>query len=202
MTEDLAQIRQEYVQRTELYARYGYDIEKERAALIRLAQPLKGRILEVGCGRGYLTLCLAQQGVRIISIDADVQSIDNARRLVAANGLEAWVDLRVQDVRQLSFATESFDIIFCANVVHHFEQAQKAVQEMLRVIKANGKLIISDLNQAGMELVAQIHRAQGGHHRFGKTVLRDVACICEQQACVVKNAATALQDILLIQKKP
>ncbi|HUM34407.1 MAG TPA: hypothetical protein PKX32_03975, partial [Candidatus Saccharicenans sp.] len=62
--EEGSQVLSKIARRKELQAQYGYDLDRERLAVIEAAQPLNGRLLEAGTGRGHLALNLARLGYR------------------------------------------------------------------------------------------------------------------------------------------
>ena len=58
--------------RLELFKKYGYDIPKARNFILSKAKLAKGSsMLEIGTGKGHMTIVLAKKGFRLISIDLD-----------------------------------------------------------------------------------------------------------------------------------
>lgn len=94
------------------------------------------RILDVGCGSGFFMLML---GRGVTGLD-DVENVEVCRR----RGLQAYsVDLEKD---RFPFKDESFDVATCLEVLEHLEDPRNALDEIFRVLKPNGYLLISTPN--------------------------------------------------------
>src|SRR3990170_3759329 len=99
--------------------------------------PIKGKILEAGCGLGKWIIHLTREGYNIQGIDANKYALEKLR--------ESFPKARVKkgDVRQLPFEDEHFDTYLSLGVVEHFEEGpQKALQEAYRVLRGDGTAIV------------------------------------------------------------
>ncbi|NPV82682.1 MAG: class I SAM-dependent methyltransferase, partial [Candidatus Aminicenantes bacterium] len=143
--------------RKEMYASYGYDIERERQAIIETAQPLSGRILEAGTGKGHFAVALARLGYRLVSFDLSEEQLPLAAENLASQGLSDRVELRQENGESLSFPDASFDAVFSVNMVHHLENPFQVLRELNRVLKPGGKLVISDFSPEGLAMMAEVH---------------------------------------------
>lgn len=88
-------------------------------------------ILDIGCGTGILYEVLKEQGYKGSYIGTDLSpDMINV-------GLKRFknVDLRVMDCEKLDFPSNSFDLVFMRNVLHHIPTPVKATKEMKRVAK-------------------------------------------------------------------
>jgi ubiquinone/menaquinone biosynthesis C-methylase UbiE len=74
------------------------------------------------------------------------------------------IDLQLQDARQLKFESQSYDAVVSAALFHHLIHPQLVLNEMLRVCKSPGKIIISDLNEQGQQAIAAVHLEEGRQH--------------------------------------
>ena len=101
-------------------------------------------ILDVACGTGRYAIPLAQAGARVTGIDLSEEMLDLARRKAAGSGLP--LDLRVGDVRALPFADASFDLAVCALALCHLPDLDPAAQELARVLRPGGRVVISDFH--------------------------------------------------------
>lgn len=153
-----------YRQRIDLYKKFGYDIEKERQFIIDAAQPLYGDILEIGTGKGHFALSLAKEGYNFVSIDISDQEQSFARSNLEYFGLSKQVDFRIENAENLSFEDNSFDIIFSVNVFHHLKDPFKVLDELIRVISFEGKIILSDFTKEGLKVIDKVHQAEGRRH--------------------------------------
>ena len=96
--------------------------------------PPDARIADLGCGEGILVEELRQQGRDAIGVDLNYES-------------EAVVR---DDITRTQFASESFDAILCLDVLEHlqFEDQVKALAEIQRLLRPDGRLIASLPNLA------------------------------------------------------
>ena len=118
------------------------------------------RILDVGCGRGAVLLLAAQRlrsGV-VTGIDlwqAQDQSgnaLQATQDNVLAVGVSRCVELHTGDMRQLPFADHSFDVIVSSLAIHNVPDAAgraRAVQEIARVLKPGGQVLLADFKYVG-----------------------------------------------------
>lgn len=75
---------------------------------------------------------------------------------------------QVASVYELPFESESFDVVLCLSVLEHLETPQKAIEEMKRVLKPGGRIIVS------VPFLFPIHDAPGDYWRFTKFGLRNL----------------------------
>ena len=111
------------------------------------------RVLEVGAGPGTFTQYMALRGAQLTVTDlSEVQLADNRRRITGAGMADAVKDFRVADVRDLSqWADASFDlaVAYGGPLSYVFEDAPKALRELLRVIRADGTIVASVMSTLG-----------------------------------------------------
>lgn len=101
-----------------------------------------GRLLEVGCGMGYVSLEFIRRGVRVTATDLTPQAVDLTRRHFALENIQAE-DVCVQNVLSLSLPDDSFDAVWANGVVHATGNTALAIKEIRRVLKPGGRAIIS-----------------------------------------------------------
>lgn len=117
-------------------------IEREAALLSG------GRLLEVGCGMGFVSLEFIRRGARVTATDLTPQAIDLTRRHFALENVQAE-DVCVQNALSLSFADDSFDAVWANGVVHATGNTALAIREIRRVLKPGGRAIISHFYRRG-----------------------------------------------------
>ncbi|HOP61243.1 MAG TPA: class I SAM-dependent methyltransferase [Candidatus Saccharicenans sp.] len=195
--EEGSQVLSKLARRKELQAQYGYDLDRERLAVIEAARPLAGRMLEAGTGRGHLALNLARLGYRLVSFDQSAEQLEFARQNLEAHGLAGLVELRQEDGENLSFADNSFDIIFAVNLVHHLKNPYRVLDELQRVLAPSGKLVISDFNERGLAMMAEIHRLEGDEHEVSGVSLEAVEAYLQAKGMNIKKSSTDFELILV-----
>jgi ubiquinone/menaquinone biosynthesis C-methylase UbiE len=116
-------------------------IDAFKAALLDAGKPKK--IAEFGVGHGYISRILAQ-----VFSDAEIQSCDISQDIaqIAQNNLAGTsVKVDVQDVENLPYTANSFDLVVCCEILEHVNNPKRALGEIYRV--ANGRLICSVPNE-------------------------------------------------------
>jgi len=108
------------------------------------AQYVQGkRILDVGCGEGYGSAMLARTASQVVGVDISEEAIAHAS---AKYSLEN-VDFRCMPAEKLSLPDGYFDILVCLEVIEHARDYIAAIEEMRRVLNAEGTLILSTPNK-------------------------------------------------------
>jgi arsenite methyltransferase len=117
-------------------------------------------VLDVGCGRGLMLVGAAKRLTSGKAIGIDLwQQQDQANNSYAATlsnaaieGVADRIEVKTADMRELPFPENYFDVIISNWAVHNLEievDRQKTLDEIIRVLKPNGTIVLSDIiNQA------------------------------------------------------
>lgn len=159
---EIEENKKRFLERLSLYRSYGYDQISSREFIVQKVGPIKGEILEVGTGKGYLTALLAKNAENIITLDISEKEQKFAALNAAAEGVLDRIRFNVCDAARLPYSDRSFDLVISANAFHHFEHPFAVLQEMIRVCKK--KFVIADFNKEGFEIVRKIHWDEGQEH--------------------------------------
>ncbi|HNR67313.1 MAG TPA: class I SAM-dependent methyltransferase [bacterium] len=100
-----------------------------------------GHLLEIGCGAGWESVAWAQAGMNVSAVDLSPAALELARKNFQLYGLEG--DLREANAEDLPFESNSFDIVASFGVLHQTESTQRAISEVLRVLKPGGEAVIT-----------------------------------------------------------
>jgi ubiquinone/menaquinone biosynthesis C-methylase UbiE len=103
-------------------------------------------LLDVGCGTGTLEAMLAktQLPVRAVGLDYAEPMCRVAREKTHEEGVSSRVSFVNGDSEHLPFDDGSFDAVTCANSFHHYPHQQVVVQEMKRILRPGGRLLLID----------------------------------------------------------
>jgi 2-polyprenyl-6-hydroxyphenyl methylase / 3-demethylubiquinone-9 3-methyltransferase len=117
-----------------------------RALTEQLAFDLLGlEVLDVGCGGGLLSEQFAALGVRVTGVDPSAESLETAR----AHARESGFDIEyVQGVaEQLPFADQTFDAVYCCDVLEHVDDVPATLREIARVLRSGGAFLYDTINR-------------------------------------------------------
>ncbi|MDI9475432.1 MAG: class I SAM-dependent methyltransferase [Natronincolaceae bacterium] len=111
-----------------------------------LFEPVPGmKILDMGCGTGNFSIKLAEKGCKVFGIDISEEMLKKAREKAQKRNLD--IEFYNMDVYNINFPGESFDGIFSMAAFEFIKEPQKAYDEMYRVLKRNGYLLIGTINR-------------------------------------------------------
>jgi ubiquinone/menaquinone biosynthesis C-methylase UbiE len=108
-----------------------------------LSLPKGSRVLEIGCGAGYLAIALAQRGFAVQAVDHAPEMIELARRHVKQAGFDDRVHTSIEDAHKLSFEDESFDLVVSLGVINWLYDLKKALAEITRILKRGGYAVLN-----------------------------------------------------------
>jgi len=118
----------------------------ETSCALGLLQPFSGmKILDAGCGTGNFSLKLARIGCRVTGIDVSEKMLAFAEQKAREEKLD--VDFRIMDVCSLSFGDETFDAVTSMAAFEFLNDPELAMEEMFRILKKNGALLIGTINK-------------------------------------------------------
>lgn len=112
--------------------------------IIRLAGPrVDSLALDIATGSGHTAAALAPKVSAVVGIDITPQMIGEAQKLTLELGI-GNVLLCLADTHTLPFQNQTFNIVTCRRAAHHFSNIMHALQEMKRVMRSNGRLVVDD----------------------------------------------------------
>lgn len=100
-------------------------------------------VLDIATGTGDLVLALAKLDTeKIIGLDLSPGMLEIGKQKVKAKGLENRIDMQLGDSEALPYQSAYFDVVTIAFGVRNFEHLEKGLEEILRVLKPKGTLVI------------------------------------------------------------
>lgn len=99
------------------------------------------RVLDVGCGPGYVALELARAGHRVVGIDVSESAVETARRTLASNPFEEGFGSLEYHVAPLRSATGTYDAVLFSGVLHHFENVGENIDKALELLSPGGLVV-------------------------------------------------------------
>jgi demethylmenaquinone methyltransferase / 2-methoxy-6-polyprenyl-1,4-benzoquinol methylase len=129
--------------------RLSWNIDRKwrNTAIDQLVSLSPKTILDVATGTGDFAILSAMklQPQSLVGIDISDGMMDIGRRKVKERGLEGVVSFKKEDCLNLSFSENTFDAITVAFGIRNFQDLDRGLQNMFRVLKQGGKVVIVEL---------------------------------------------------------
>jgi 2-polyprenyl-3-methyl-5-hydroxy-6-metoxy-1,4-benzoquinol methylase len=117
----------------------------------RLDQPPGSLALDIGCGICANSIRLARRGYIVSAADYSEPILVQARENVLRQKLSERVNIAREDILNLSYPSNHFDLVLCWGVLMHIPNAERAISELVRVTKPDGFLVLEEINQHAPE---------------------------------------------------
>lgn len=139
----------------------GIDKIWRKKAIKALAKENPQLILDVATGTADVALETMRQlqPEKIIGIDISAEMLEIGRSKIKKRGLEKTIVLQEGDSEALPYPDETFDAITVAFGVRNFENLEKGLKEMQRVLKQNGKIVILEFSRPRIFPLKQLFNA-------------------------------------------
>ena len=154
---------------------FGMDYYWRRKAIKYLTNNPK-TILDVATGTADFAICAAKlEGIRITGIDISEGMVNIGKEKVKRKGLEGVIELQIADSENLPFTENSFDAITAGFGVRNFENLEKGLSEMHRVLSKNGIAVILEPSKPKTFPLKQIYTVYFHHILpfLGKLISKD-----------------------------
>lgn len=107
------------------------------------------KVIEIGCAPGKVLSWIAfRTQAKVSGIEYSKVGFENTIELLGHLKIDA--DIRCEDVFETSFPTESFDVVYSAGLIEHFEDPRPIVEAHFRLCRPGGKVVISIPNFSGI----------------------------------------------------
>ncbi len=126
----------------------GIDIRWRKKAIKLLAKSKPKLILDVATGTGdFAVETLKLNPDQVIGVDISEGMLEVGRKKMKARGIDHKIDLRLGDSENLPFEENKFDAVIVAFGVRNFENLEKGLTEMQRVLKPGGQLVVLEFSK-------------------------------------------------------
>ncbi|MBU3015115.1 methyltransferase domain-containing protein [Poseidonibacter lekithochrous] len=102
------------------------------------------KVLDLACGTGIVTCEFAKYAENVVGLDLTEAMINQAIEVQNENNLTN-IKFELGNVHKLPYKDNTFDIVFTRYSFHHFLDKKQVFEEMIRVCKSKGKVIVVDV---------------------------------------------------------
>ncbi len=137
----------------------GIDVRWRKKAIDRIKDTQPARVLDVATGTADVALMTYKilKPAQIIGIDISEGMLDIGRDKIQKAGLNNRISLQVGDSENLPFEDGSFDAITVAFGVRNFQNLEKGLSEMHRVLRPGGKLVVLEFSRPKQKIFKSIY---------------------------------------------
>jgi len=196
-SEEVLANRRQLLERDARLHGFGYDSAAGIAFVLAQALPLDGSVLEIGTGKGRFLVALAKHASAITTVDISPEEQQCARLNARYAGLEDKIQFVLQDAARLPWPDRTFDAAVTMNAMHHIPHFRQVLEEMLRVVKPAGKLVLSDLSPRGFQIMAGAHRTEGKTHPHERYQFRELQRLLRERGLGTRLRKGCNQEVLV-----
>lgn len=120
--------------------------------------------LDIGTGSANMALSLAELGIRCITIENSKSALKQANENIQNSLIKNKPLLLEMDARNTTFLDDTFDFVIAYKTMHHIKNANLALDEMYRVCKPGGRIIIIEHSEIIRNAILLYTRESGAQH--------------------------------------
>lgn len=129
-------------------------------------------VLDIGCGNGQYSVLFAMLGANVWGFDISSVGIDTAKKIAEANNIQNKCNFCTQSASDMNYEDEKFDIIILHEVLHHLIKYPNVKEEILRVLKKEGKVICTESLEGNIFLSFARKFSMRGQEAKGDIILK------------------------------
>jgi len=135
--------------------RQSFFSERVREKALAAADVRAGQVAaDIGAGTGFITEALVRKGVHVIAVDQSEAMLAEMKEKFRE---VPNVEYRVGEAEHLPIQDAGLDNAFANMYLHHVERPSIAIKEMVRLLKPEGRLIVTDLEEHSYEFLRDEH---------------------------------------------
>ncbi len=167
--------------------------EDVRDKAFSVAGVQKGKIAaDIGAGSGFISEGLIHKGLKVIAVDqSEAMLAEMRKKFSGAEGIE----YRLGEAEKLPIPDEAVDYVFANMYIHHVESPQKAIKEMMRILKPGGELVITDMDEHEFKFLKEEHhdrwmgfKREDVRRWFEEAGLKNVIVDCIDENCSCRSS--------------
>jgi ubiquinone/menaquinone biosynthesis C-methylase UbiE len=191
-------VQKQFTKTADAFAKFAVlDTPEVLAEKVEFAKPQPQElVLDVACGPGAFILAIAPRVSFAWGIDLTPEMLRRARGFQAEKQIVNVAFARA-DAEHIPFPDASFDLVSCQLAFHHITKAEPVLEEMMRVTKPQGRLLILDPlapeSDSKFELFNQIERLRDPSHTLSLRLTTFLSMFEEHELGVLRQSVRRRQ---------
>lgn len=99
------------------------------------------KVLDLGCGTGWLSVILAKRGANVEAIDISTEAIRIAVEMAKVNQVAEKINFKVGSIYELDYPSDYFDFVIGQAILHHIRDKTKLAEQLFRILKLGGEAV-------------------------------------------------------------
>ncbi len=100
-------------------------------------------VLDIGARDARYSVTLHERlGCKVVAVEPVGQNVEEARRLVEESGLADHIEVRQGSIQKIPADDDSFDLVFCRDVLSHVSDTDAALRDSYRVTAGGGRMVV------------------------------------------------------------
>ncbi|MBT8233394.1 MAG: bifunctional demethylmenaquinone methyltransferase/2-methoxy-6-polyprenyl-1,4-benzoquinol methylase UbiE [Saprospiraceae bacterium] len=122
---------------------FGMDVGWRKNVFKIIKSQKHDEILDIATGTGDMAIMYGQSDAkRIVGLDISSGMLEVAKEKIKDTDLDSRISFQIGDAEDLKFNADTFDVASVTYGIRNFEDLEKGLSEILRVLKPNGSLVI------------------------------------------------------------
>ncbi len=138
----------------------GIDVKWRKKAIMHLEKQKPANLLDVATGTADVAILASGilKPQKIVGIDISDGMLEVGRQKIKKLGLQNTIELLKGDCETINFKSDSFEAVSVAFGVRNFENLEKGLSEILRVLKPGGKLVVLEFSKPRSAVVKAMYK--------------------------------------------
>ncbi|MFQ6049740.1 MAG: class I SAM-dependent methyltransferase [Candidatus Paceibacterales bacterium] len=118
----------------------------------------KAKVLDIGCGNGWISVKVAKKGIEVWGIDSSETAIREAKEIAEKVGVDKITHFQVGDALDLPYQNKFFDALIDRGLLHHILPENRLLyfQNILRVLKPKSLMYLTVFSTKNLRFIGQL----------------------------------------------
>ena len=174
---------------------FGIDTSWRKKVIKLVTDTHPKNALDIATGTGDLAISMAQNGIpKVVGLDLSEGMLSVGRKKIEGSSLSDKIEMIQGDSENLPFEDQYFDAVMVSFGVRNFENLNKGISEIFRVLKKNGKIVVLEFSKPNKFPIKQTYFIYSKYFLplFGSLISLVNSCTTEEPVVPINPSAPTL----------